>query len=186
MHKRSLLPFLQYLHVLARNTVHGLSLVDCLISQPSSISRKRDNLLAIKVGHNVLHTLEPGVGTVLFDPVIELAIHHFQGSGVATGNGRVSKGEESGAYAGTNEVTKSHAAQSCTSVNKHRLNTKDQLTGVSFKASKVTSTKEQSQKRRGHRGEGRPKSALTTERKVAGPGQRKGAGRSGVGWLGVE
>lgn len=73
----------------------------------SDSKRGRTYLLAIKVGHNVLHTLEPGVGTVLFDPVIELAIHHFQGSGVATGNGRVSKGEESGAYAGTNEVTKS-------------------------------------------------------------------------------
>lgn len=118
--------------------------------------------------------------------MIELAVHHFQGSGVATGDGRMSKGEEGGAYAGTNEVTKSHAAQSRTSVNKHRLHTKDQLTGVSFKTGKVTSTKEQSQKRRGHRGESRPKSALATEREVAGPCQRKRAGRCGVRWLGVE
>lgn len=136
MHDRTLLLFLQYLQLLARNTVHGLSLVDCLISQPSSVGRERDDLinpsahnsefvlwcayghkktfirgkthlLAIEVGHNVLHTLEPGVGTVLPDPVIELAVHHFQRSGVATGDGRVSKREEGGAYAGANEVTKS-------------------------------------------------------------------------------
>lgn len=69
--------------------------------------RGQTYLLAIKVGHNVLHTLEPGVGTVLPNSVIELAVHHFQGSGVATGDGRMSKGEEGGAYAGTNEVTKS-------------------------------------------------------------------------------